>query len=765
MHCFIKSLARLTGLLSVTGVLLTLVACGDPDPRAIGACSSDESCEGGLCFSGECYKPCSAQDQCGADEFCVQKIDGAQTGEVCVVASMYAGCATDEGCAPLVVRGCESSRCDLALGLCVVDRQADELPCANGDGEPGVCDSGACRVGECSPGCVDEAGDDIACGDDGCGGSCGTCDEGFHCEAGDCVEDPCAPDCDGRVCGDDGCGSSCGACRNDCTGVDDDPELCEDGICVQTCCPDCTGRACGDDGCGGLCGACAEGFHCDSGDCVEDPCVPSCDDGEGGTMDCGDNGCGGSCGACPNDCDGVEDDPELCFEGVCMQTCCPLCDARVCGDDGCGGICGQCGLNETCTVEGTCEPICVVDCTDKDCGADGCGGSCGDCPEAEACSALGVCEPACVADCTDKDCGDDGCGGECGDCDSDETCTLSGLCAPSCVPDCTDKDCGDDGCGATCGDCDNGETCTLSGLCAPNCVPDCTDKSCGDDGCGSTCGDCDNGEECNELGRCELPCVPDCTDKLCGDDGCGGSCGDCTANEECTADGLCELPCAPDCTDKLCGDDGCGGSCGDCADAELCTGSGACVSEIDCWALNLCLATCGAEDEACDGACRERAALATQDLYDAYRDCDDIMCGDISPPACQALRAANCQTTFDACQDASCVPDCEFKTCGDDGCGGSCGECEAGQICDGDQQCYTQMTCGELSSCVGPCAPDDIDCSEPCYEDASPEAIALYEVLLACYDSVDCFEIPPQQCAEAKLAYCQDDYDACKDAP
>src|SRR5688572_24047122 len=64
---------------------------------------------------------------------------------------------------------------------------------------------------------------------------------------------PCLPSCGTRVCGDDGCGGSCGTCRG--TLVCNTRE----GRCSNTCTPDCSGRTCGDDGCGGSCGACPGG--------------------------------------------------------------------------------------------------------------------------------------------------------------------------------------------------------------------------------------------------------------------------------------------------------------------------------------------------------------------------------------------------------------------------------------------------------------------------------------------------------------------------
>ena len=62
------------------------------------------------------------------------------------------------------------------------------------------------------PVCVPACGTH-ACGPDGCGGQCGTCDLGTECQAGQCAEPP--PDCDvvcvGKTCGMvDDC--SCGTC-------------------------------------------------------------------------------------------------------------------------------------------------------------------------------------------------------------------------------------------------------------------------------------------------------------------------------------------------------------------------------------------------------------------------------------------------------------------------------------------------------------------------------------------------------------------------
>lgn len=72
-------------------------------------------------------------------------------------------------------------------------------------------------------------------------------------------ETPCTPACEGRSCGDDGCGGSCGSCEGGLS--------CDEGICVAGCVPSCEDSICGDDGCGGSCGSCQEGYGCEEGDC------------------------------------------------------------------------------------------------------------------------------------------------------------------------------------------------------------------------------------------------------------------------------------------------------------------------------------------------------------------------------------------------------------------------------------------------------------------------------------------------------------------
>ncbi len=174
-------------------------------------------------------------------------------------------------------------------------------------------------AGECVPGARRCLGNIVEeCDDDARWRAVEACGAAALCVNGICG---CQPLCDGRACGDDGCGGSCGECAAN--------EACLGSQCV--CQPQCAGVECGPDGCGGVCGTCAPGDACNGlGQCQ---CVSQCNGRE-----CGDDSCGGSCGTCA--------DNEICSFGACE--CVPDCDGKECGFDGCGGTCGQCPQGQQC---------------------------------------------------------------------------------------------------------------------------------------------------------------------------------------------------------------------------------------------------------------------------------------------------------------------------------------------------------------------------------------------------------------------------------
>jgi len=151
----------------------------------------------------------------------------------------------DASCQELPIDGISIAWCDcgsLAEGDSSCTGEREGVTCVDGIGTPFTCSAGAlCDGGACV--CDDEA--DGVCPDEVC------------------VDDPdcggCTPDCGERQCGDNGCGGSCGSC-----GLG---EVCSDGRCEAGCVPSCDGLACGDDGCGGSCGSCGPGETCDDGAC------------------------------------------------------------------------------------------------------------------------------------------------------------------------------------------------------------------------------------------------------------------------------------------------------------------------------------------------------------------------------------------------------------------------------------------------------------------------------------------------------------------
>ena len=251
-------------------------------------CSSSETCSSGqsscmstpscscVCSSGVCCDGCnyrSSSNKCQED----------------VTTEYY--CKDGTGCGQDVYVHHQDRYCSGSSSSCDGSLQWDAAVVSANCGSGEKCENGqlSCTVSSqcsCQPSCSGKQ-----CGDNGCGGSCGSCPAGKSCSGGSCVG--CSPNCGGKACGDDGCGGTCGTCASG--------KNCSGGSCVG-CSPNCAGRECGDDGCGGTCGSCQAGRACASGSCVG--CSPACSGKE-----CGDDGCGGSCGSC--------DSEKTCQSGVC----------------------------------------------------------------------------------------------------------------------------------------------------------------------------------------------------------------------------------------------------------------------------------------------------------------------------------------------------------------------------------------------------------------------------------------------------------------
>ena len=701
-------------------------ACGECDDGH--ACTDDSCTLGGVCLfvfnSAACDdgNPCTGDDSCSLGN-CAGKVLPAEE-----LAALDCICAADDDCEAIE----NGNVCDGTLychkageaeGVCQVD-PSTILACD---------DSNPCTTDSCDPqtGCVFQPDNENDCSDgDACNGL-ETCNNGACLAGAPAVCD------DENPCTDDACVPAFGCTYevddlNDCSDLNvcNGPEVCQGGGCqagmplvcddndkctADTCAKltgclhapaagicednlDCTKDTCSGDTCfntlqpyycliGGvcvpsgadnpeeLCEKCAANLDPDDWTYLGDgmPCAPGkvcfqggCCDAAGNCADneCGDDGCGGSCGGCPLD--------WSCQSGTCVAVPCdPQCFGKDCGPDGCDGNCGMCQENHFCSMQGLC--ICLPQCGGKECGDNGCNGFCGVCPKDFSCQS-GICEEGpCVPQCEGKTCGTDGCGDVCGSCQQNEICTTDGECI--CIPDCDNKKCGPNGCGGSCGSCQQGWSCQ-NGVCSDGpCQPDCMGKDCGPDGCGDVCGTCGGGEFCSMDGKCI--CMPSCVNIDCGDDGCGGSCGDCDPGYECNVDGECI--CVPDCNGKVCGDNGCGGNCGSCGNDKVCF-NGECVEQ---GGSDSCVGHCGGAsgDCYCDELC---FALDTccADVCTACPDLEGCTCGN---GQCEGELAENCSNcpadcTCDGCAnqcvDGECVSTlCEGKNCGDDGCGGTCGDC------------------------------------------------------------------------------------------
>ncbi len=288
-------------------------------------------------------------------------------------------------------------------------------------------------------------------------------------------EDICQPHCDDNECGDDGCGGSCGDCEEgtDCILGHCHPNYCNEGLQEFGCCFGDVVFWCEDyelkwSECDGACGWASDKYDC-GGD-GEDPdgllplecCTADCNDKE-----CGSDGCWYDCGNCPED--------QVCIDFECI--CQPDCDGKVCGDDGCGGSCGSCddGLtctNDSCGDDGQCQFAindfnCVISDTCLPSGTEKPGETCRKCDpttdktdwsskqDGTPCGSKAECQKG---TCT---CLNEKCGETC--CDAGQVCNGNACCTPNC----DGTLCGDDGCGGSCA-CGEGMTCQ-DGSC--NCVP------------------------------------------------------------------------------------------------------------------------------------------------------------------------------------------------------------------------------------------------------------------------------------------------------
>ena len=612
------------------------VTCGDGCGGWCTDCDDGNPCTGpDLCEDGQCIGALMPLEEitieecvCATDEDCLVLDDG----DVCNGTLYCAGevdalglCAVDT---ETVISDCDDSNecttdvCDPQAG-CVSSDVAGGTPCGDPPGW-GTCQDGDCI---CTPLCQDKA-----CGDDGCGASCGECNPGY-----DCLDSGCVANCD-LLCADIDCGAQgeqgecdCGQCddQDPCTvdSCDEDAAWCvfdaqaalgfdcDDGLACTT------DDVCGAQGCAGTPVVCDDGNPCTLGSCspLTGECSfgggplqgTNCDDGNPCTFGdkCWDGDCVGlqkpldqiNVEECP--CDADEDCDTLEDGDLCTGTLYCLLD----GDAG------------TCHVDGETVPNCddAIECTIDTCDPqDGCVHT----PSTLPCNDL----VSCTVDSCDPD---EGCLNTPDDtkCDDGNPCTV-GVCDLdlSCVWAALEN-------GFICGEPEGWGTCQ-GGQCT--CAPKCDGLDCGDDGCGGTCGACAIGFLCVAQ-VCEADCPAWCSGRDCGPAAPEGECdcGSCEDENPCTADiclddGTCKwVPLYGECddgdgctTDDHCSVKTCVGTVTSCDDGDPCTADSCDPS------TGLCLFdVAGAQGLECDDGvpCTHGEVCDDGACLGAYKACDD----------------------------------------------------------------------------------------------------------------------------------------------
>jgi hypothetical protein len=592
-------------------------------------------------------------------------------------------CTDSDGGKNYLLKGTTTVQSDSETDICTLGGSLIEYYC-NGNqigGETYDCSHlGASYI--CSDGvCV--CSHDYACiywerecGDDGCGGTCGTCSTFPHsnmgCGAipmatqylGKCYISSCTGNygnCDNSITNPNGCetplgtNTNCASCGNTC----ENGASCYNYAC---CTPSCSGKECGSDGCGGSCGSCNPATQiCDgSGSCVAKSGTYSCGDGIitqsiNEQCDCGSDGICTSAELNSQTCASVlgagytgtlkcyaSTDPNKCtFDtSSCVAPCSCASDDNECTIDAC--VLGVCTHNPV--TDGTACATDPNECTSDACSAGFCahpnkasGTTCSSdgnpctndvCSSSGTCGTLKAAGTACTAD---------------SDVCTTDVCNALGVCSHNDITSCINGD----GCcpGASCNGLDN------------NCVV-CSVATQDDD--------CDDGESC--------------TDNLC----ISGVCSNPVKSGQCCANS--------DCNDyNACTTDLCIGTCSNPSINNCCTDASDCSGEDVC-SYNQCVAPTGYCD---DGDCNngENCDTCPEDCGSCSVPCGDDYCDAGAGETCD-----NCEADCGACD-----------YCGNGHCdnGENCATCNTDCGCDGDEQCSS-------GSCIKLCGNSLINSGEDC---------------------------------------------------
>lgn len=90
-----------------------------------------------------------------------------------------------------------------------------------------------------------------------------------------------------------------------------------------------------------------------------------------------------------------------------------------------------------------------------------------------------------------------------------------------------------------------------------------------------------------------------------------------------------------------------------------------------------------------------------------------------------------------------CAPNCADRSCGNDGCGGTCGECGGTQLCRGGTCCVPEPL---VNTCTGRCGTRINNCGQPVVCSGCPagqQCLGSGSCAIVCTNNLDC---PPGGC-------------------
>lgn len=196
------------------------------------ATSASDGCDdASVCVRGTCEPMCSDDAQCGSSGVTAFKcLPYTRFGTVYHACTPTSGAGAGSAGGATTTDGGDTSGCR-CLSTCQNCKDPTFAYCLDGEScvqqsafPPSEVCSNYCLSGGAGSGgggggagagagaaCTPQCGGRV-CGNDGCGGLCGTCAGNASCNGGTCVVGACQPHCGSRICGSDGCSGTCGSC-------------------------------------------------------------------------------------------------------------------------------------------------------------------------------------------------------------------------------------------------------------------------------------------------------------------------------------------------------------------------------------------------------------------------------------------------------------------------------------------------------------------------------------------------------------------------